>query len=90
MHDLTISTQQLHVASLSQMLNVREATAADLNDSELLLEKQVLLPSAVVKLALPGIGDFATEGLTAVNPTHSPPPSFSPVCTSTTWRPMRD
>ncbi|KAF8338560.1 hypothetical protein F5887DRAFT_1077646 [Amanita rubescens] len=53
---LTISTQVFHAATLSQVLNVRELTAFDSETSELPHEKQVLVPSAIVLLALPSIG----------------------------------
>ncbi|KAF8689570.1 hypothetical protein AX14_003306 [Amanita brunnescens Koide BX004] len=76
MLDLTISTQPFYEASLSQMLNVREVVATDL-DLEVPLEKQVSLPCAVVALALPGISDLATESNAIL---YSPwPSSFIPL-----------
>lgn len=81
MLDLTISTQPFYEALLSQMLNVREVVAADL-DSEVPLEKQVSLPCVVVALALPGISDLATESNAIL---YSPwPSSFIPV-RNVTW-----
>jgi hypothetical protein len=86
MLDLTISTQPLCEASLLQILNVREATVADL-DSEVPLEKQVSLLRAVVALALPGIGDVVTESNAML---YSPQPSSFSLVRNVTWHLAQD
>ena len=62
MLQLTVATQPLREATVSQLLNVRELTALNSkSELELLPEKQLVsVPSAMVSLVLPSISEHVS------------------------------